>query len=64
MYEVLQVTRLLMLSDIKIGMGEYISFTFHIIKFDKKILGLLRIVLCVQIGRNFNRRPAVLKMRK
>jgi len=56
MYEVLQVTRLLMLSDIKTGMGQYILFTFHIIR-------LLRIVLCVQIGKNFNIRPAVFKMR-
>jgi hypothetical protein len=34
----LQVTRPLMSSDIKTGMGQYILFTFHVIKFDKKIL--------------------------
>jgi hypothetical protein len=38
MYEGLQVTRPLMLSDIKTWMGQYILFTFHIIIFDKKIL--------------------------
>ena len=39
MHECLQVKRpLLMLTDIKTGMCQYILFTFHIIKSDKKIL--------------------------
>jgi hypothetical protein len=38
MQEGFQVTRPLMLSDIKTGIGQYILCTFHIIKFDTKIL--------------------------